>query len=147
MSTQDTKLMAQQWIEEIWDRGNVSLMDEMCGEDYAREGPVTGDVAADEPLATKSWVADLRYALPDLHVTEYDIIAEKKKAAIPFTARGTHRREFRTYPPTGRAIEWQGVMVLEVKKKRICRFWFDPCSLLAQLRPDTRGPHRAGTGR
>ena len=126
MSANDIKVIPHQWIEEIWNRGNISLIDELCSEDYIHYEMHTEIPVEEDIMYEKKWIADLRWGLPDLHLSVQDLIAEIERIAIRFTARGTHKRKLLDVPPTKRTIIWHGVMILSVKKSKIHRLWIFP---------------------
>ncbi|MCM1971848.1 MULTISPECIES: ester cyclase [unclassified Streptomyces] len=90
-------------------RGDFSIVEEIYSPDMIDHQPLPG---APEGLeGVKYTIAGLREGFPDLHVTIEDMSAHGDHVVIHNTWRGTHRGEFLGMPPTGRYIEFQGVVV------------------------------------
>ena len=126
MSIKDNKLTARQWIDEVWNRGSVSLVDEMCSEDYIQYTTQSAEPSEEDARYTKKWITDIRRAFPDFRIATHEVIAENKKIAIRFSACGTHMKRLLGAHPTQRKIVWHGAMILVLKKKRIKRMWILP---------------------
>jgi predicted ester cyclase len=78
-------------IAEVINGGRMELVDEL----YAPE------IAS----AVKSWIAPFRASFPDVHMEVIDLVAEGDKVVGRFACSGTHEREWRGHPPTGRRFE------------------------------------------
>ncbi len=39
MSAEESKALARRYVEEIWDKGNLDLIDELFTTDFVRHGP------------------------------------------------------------------------------------------------------------
>jgi predicted ester cyclase len=90
-------------------RGDFSVVDEIYSPDMVDHQPLPG---APEGLeGVRYTIAGLREGFPDLHVTIEDISAHDDHVVIHNTWRGTHLGEFLGIAPTGRFIEFHGVVV------------------------------------
>ncbi|MET9958598.1 ester cyclase [Streptomyces sp. NPDC006326] len=90
-------------------KGDFSIVDEIYSPDMVDHQPLPG---APEGLeGVKYTIAGLREGFPDLHVTIEDMSAHGDHVVIHNTWRGTHLGEFLGMEPTGRFIEFQGVVV------------------------------------
>ncbi len=143
MSVREAKLIAHQFLEEIWNRGNISLIDEMFSETcvYRAEG---AQKSAGMPVGhLKTCISNVRRAFPDLRISQRDVIAEDNKIAIRWTARGTHQAEFLGLRSTGKEFTLSGVAILIIEQKKICNTWMFAglSELIAQLKED-KGVHR-----
>ena len=142
MSVQETKSIARQWIEEVWNRGNVSLVDEMHSEDYICHDLYSKIPTEEDINHLKVWLLDTRRAFPDLHLTIDDLITEEVspigegKVSIRWTGRGTHRGKYLGCDPTNKEIVCHGITILIIERKRIRDTWIltDYQSLMTQLR-------------
>ena len=87
------------------------------------------------PEGFKAYVSAFRVAFPDLHATVEDQIAEEGKAAMRFTARGTHKGEFQGIPPTGKQVTLSGIDIQRIVDGKIVENWvsLDALGLLQQL--------------
>ncbi|MDB5077820.1 MAG: hypothetical protein JWO42_3999, partial [Chloroflexi bacterium] len=83
----------------------------------------------------KDVLALYRDAVPDVHWTIDDQIAEGNTVVTCFTARGTHRGALWGLPPTGRYTSVPGVLISRCAGGRIVAQWaqVDLLGLLQQL--------------
>ena len=120
MSTEENKAMLRHLFEEVWNQGNLAAVDELFAADYVLHDPthlVRG------PEGFKAYVSAFRAAFPDLHATVEDQIAEGNRAAMRFTARGTHKGEFQGIPPTGKQIALSGISIQRFVDGKIVENW------------------------
>jgi len=75
-------------------------------------------------------------AFPDAHHTIDDLIAEGDRVVLRTTARATHRGNFEGIAPTGRSVEFTGIVVYRVQNGRIAESWgeIDFLRLIRELR-------------
>jgi predicted ester cyclase len=73
--------------------------------------------------------------LPDLTLTVDDVFAASDRAALRWTARGTHRADLMGVPATGREVTLTGIDILRVVDGKIVERWaeFSGIELLQQL--------------
>jgi steroid delta-isomerase-like uncharacterized protein len=131
-STEENKVVLRRLYEEVWSQGNLATVDELLAADYVLHDPahlVRG------PEGFKAYVATFRAAFPDLHATVEDQIAEEDRAAMRFTARGTHKGEFHGIPPTDNQITLSGTNIQGFVDGKIVENWvsLDALGMLQQL--------------
>ena len=87
---EDNKALARRYLEEIWDKGNVEVIDELFTTDFVRHGPpaVEGEVRG--PESFKGLVSTYHAGFPDFRVTIDEMIAEGDRVVTRWTVRGTH---------------------------------------------------------
>ena len=105
MSTAENKAVVRRFWEEVWNRGNLDLLDELMDTEYA---------AFERP-----WATEVRAAFPDTHFAVDDLIAEGDKVVSRVTWSGTHRGEFSGVPPTGRRVTVPAIWIHRVVDGRI----------------------------
>ena len=123
MSVEGNKAVVRRLWEEVWNRADLAVADQIFDAAYAAH--------------EKGSVPVIRAAFPDSHHTIEDLIAEGDKVVTRFTWRGTHRGEFMGVPPTGRHVAVGGIWIHRVEDGRIVegREWgqLDWLGLLRQL--------------
>jgi predicted ester cyclase len=62
-------------------------------------------------------------AFPDAQHAIDDLIAEGDRVVLRTTARATHRGRFEGIEPTGRSVEFTGLVVYRIKNDRIVESW------------------------
>jgi steroid delta-isomerase-like uncharacterized protein len=128
-TTERNKALVRRWIEEGFNKQNLTVVDELFAERFAVNGQVIGREGLKKSMARHLG------AFPDLHVTIDDIVAEGSKVGIWYTVEGTHRGDFEAIPPTGKQVKWFGFDLLTIEGGKIAegRFVSDLLGLLRQL--------------
>jgi predicted ester cyclase len=83
----------------------------------------------------KQFISAFRSAIPDLRITQDDVIAEGDKVVTRYTAHGTHQGELQGIPPTGKPVTVTGIETMQVSGGKIVEGWveFDQLGMLQQL--------------
>ncbi|MFZ0532193.1 MAG: ester cyclase [Anaerolineales bacterium] len=122
-----------QIFDEAFNQGNLDIVDKLLAPDYSTHNAF-GRVP-NGPQGLKCLIAMLRNAFPDFRCTLEDEIQQGDKLAAHWTMRGTHTGLFMGNPPTGRAVEAQGVIFARTENDRIVEDWtlVDEMGILQQL--------------
>ena len=112
MSTDENKAVVRRAIDEVVNKGNLAVADEILAGNYVYHFP-THDIEG--PEGFKEFIAMMRKAFPDLHVTIEDLIAESDTVAARFTMRGTFKGELMGMAPTGKKLEFPEVVIIRFK--------------------------------
>ena len=97
--SEQNKTLVRRVVEEVYNQGNLAVADELAASDLVVH-QTSQEIRGRE--GAKQYVAALRAAFPDLHMTIEDQIAEGDRVVTRWTARGTHTGEFHGIPPTGK---------------------------------------------
>ena len=116
MSIEESKALVRRWFEEVYNKGNLSVADEVLSSEvithhHGLKG-VTEDVST--PEDNKKFRIDCAGAFPDMHFNINDIIAEGDKFAIHFTFTGTHKGKFWGHEPTNKKIRFALISIYRV---------------------------------
>ncbi len=133
MTTEANKATARRFADEVLNRGNLALIDELVAPDFVDHSAPPG--VPPNRDAAKTFFATLRAAFPDLHVTIDDVIAEGDKVVLRSTAHGTMKGEFAGMPPSGKSATWASVDILRFANGKQVEHWGvqDQLSMLQQL--------------
>jgi steroid delta-isomerase-like uncharacterized protein len=125
--------IALNFTEEIWDKGNLKIADEILSKDFIDHDPVTGQLPGIEGY--KQMVTEFRNAFPDLRVKNEDVIVEGDKVVVRWTAQGKQSGQLMNIPPTNKQVTLKGVDILLVENNKIIERWgeFDALGMLSQL--------------
>jgi predicted ester cyclase len=133
MSTEDNKALARRLIEELWEKGNVAAVDELIAPNYVHhlDYPTNVPVPAELQLSLeelKHVFSDWHTTFPDLHCTVELQVAEGDLVVTRWTARGTHKGEYRglTYkgiPPTGKQVTWTTTEIVRFVDSKMVEYW------------------------
>ena len=92
--------------DEIWNQGNLDLIDERYADDYVRhEAGYPAELAGAAGL--KQFIQNLRTGFPDWNCTVEDTLAAGDKVMVRYLCSGTHTGEWNGLPPTGKPIQFQ----------------------------------------
>ena len=119
------KALVRRYFEEIWDKGNLDLIDELFTTNFVRHGPsaTEGEVRGLEGF--KGVVSTYRTGFPDLQVPIEDLIAEGDRVVSRWTARGTHQGEIMGIAPTGNQASVAGIIVDRISGGKIEEEWVE----------------------
>ena len=122
MSTEQNKALFRRFMDEVFNRGNISLVDEVCAPDFVeREELPPGIPPGCE--AIKQFSTVFRSAFPDLKVTIDDMIAEGDKVVVRGTWSGTHKGEFMGIPPTGKSVSFGVIDTVRIAGGKLVEHW------------------------
>ena len=133
--SEENKVLVRRYFEEIWDKGNLDLIDELFTTNFVRHGPIgtEGEVRGLEGF--EGLVSSYRSGLPDLRIPIEDQIAEGDKVVTRWTAYGTHQGELLGNAPTGNQATLTGILVDRVSGGKIEEEWvdYDTLHLMQQI--------------
>ncbi len=126
-------------ILEIWNEGNLDLVDEFYSADYVRHYvDMFEDIVGID--AYKQWITNTRAIYPDFNVTQDgEMIAKGDKIVSRWIVDGTNtgplNTPFGSFPSTGKKVRFYGVLILRIVDGKIAEEWlyYNQTSLLQQL--------------
>ena len=132
MGTQENKVTVRSLIEEAFDKGNLSAIDELIADEYVNHAAGT-EVRGREGM--KGFVTTYRGAFPDYHCVIEDQIAEGDTVVTRWTVRRTQDGELMGIPPTGKRVSVPGVVIDRLADGRLVETWLqaDFLGMLQQL--------------
>jgi steroid delta-isomerase-like uncharacterized protein len=134
MPPRENKELVRRFYEEVWNRANFGVADDVFAEDYLRHD-LRPSAAAPGPEGQKQIAADFRGAFPDLRFEVEMIVAEDELVAARWTASGTHGGRWGTLEPTGRRATFSGVNIFRFENGKVVELWNhrDDLGLMEQL--------------
>ena len=134
MSTEATKALIRRFYDEVWNRGNLDVADEVFAPGYIRHD-LRGTEPDPGPEGQKQIAAAFRTAFPDLSFEVDFLIAEGDLVAGRWTATGTHLGPWADVAPTGRAVRFSGINVFRFADGKVVEIWNhrDDLGLVEQL--------------
>ena len=133
MGTQENKQLSQRFLDEVVNRGNIGLVDELTAPDFVDHQTPPGVPPTRDGL--KMFVTSFRTAFPDLHYTTEDAIAEGDRVVTRATGHGTMKGDFLGMPASGRSATWEEIHITRYEGGRAIEHWgvVDQMTMLAQL--------------
>lgn len=134
MSTELNKKVASQFIEEVINRGNLSVVDDLVAPDFLEHEELPPGMPAGRE-AFNQMPAILHGAFPDFKATINDLIAEGDKVVVRMTWSGTQHGEWMGMPPSGKAMSINVIDIFRMAGGRIAEHWglTDSMAMMQQL--------------
>ena len=111
MGVEENKENIRRSIEEVYNRGDMSVVNELIAPDFV----VPGESNIKGPEGIKSFATTLRTAFPDFHMTIEEMVGEGDNVAAYLTWTGTHKGEFMGIAPTDKQIKNTGAYFYKFK--------------------------------
>lgn len=133
MSEQNKSVM-RRLVEELWNKGDLSLADQFFTPNYTHHDPATPDFGRG-PESEKKRASLYRTAFPDLRLTIENIISEGDTVMARWSCHGTHKGDLGGIAPTGKRIDLTGVSVARLSGGKLAEGWvsWDALGMLQQL--------------
>lgn len=133
MTTEENKRLVRRLYDEVFNQGNLDLIEELCHPDYVDHTLPPGWPADRE--GARNVIHYFRTAFPDLHFTIEEMVAEDDKVWERGPLSGTHLGEFFGIQPTGKPVVMWGTRCYRLQDGRIIEHHAnnDDLGLLTQL--------------
>lgn len=121
MTTDELKVIAATFFDEVWNRHDVEAIDRLFARDFV-DHFLSVPRTPDRDGFKQECGLYLR-ALPDTSLTIEDQIAEGDRVVSRVVFRGTQTGPFGPVPPTGRTVEVTGCIILRIAGGLIAERW------------------------
>jgi predicted ester cyclase len=127
------KSIVREYVEKVFNEHNPTLAEKYCTPNVKWHGGTIGTMDGIKNLT--DLLVGFITAFPDLHATEYDIVAEGNKVAVRFVVEATHIGNLMGIAPTGNKVRWDAVDVYHLKDGKIVEEWAadDMAAILHQI--------------
>ena len=131
--SEGNRAVVDRLTEEVFNQGNVDVIDELVAEDFVEHDPMPG-VGPDRE-GFKQFISTLRSAFPDLRTEVADQIAEGDRVVERWRSTATHQGEFIGVPATGKRVTIEGMDISRIEAGKIVEHWtkVDILGLMEQL--------------
>jgi len=133
MSTEHNKQLVLRWKDEIWNKRNLNIVDELYASDYVGHivgapGPVRGREALKHLLA-------VYFAAFDIQINSEFLLAEGDRVVVYDMFRFKHTGPFQGIPPTGKEATLTSTDIYRIVDGKIVEQWTEAnlLSLMQQL--------------
>ena len=113
MSPEENKNIVRRFITEVLEKGNMSLLDQLCAPNYVNR--LTGQGLD----AFKQMAGMLQPAIPDMHFTIENLVAEGDQVVARYTMNGTYTGSVMGSKPTGKAFSVRGLTYYRLANGKI----------------------------
>ena len=141
--TVSAKAVVERLTEEVWNRGDLEVIDELVAETFVDHWALPGERDGREGL--RELVRHVREAFPDFHINRFEVIGEDNWIGERWSAVGTHKGPFLGVPPTGVQVNLRGVAFCRIENGQVVENYglIDELSLLRQIGALSAGPEAA----
>lgn len=108
MPADANKQLVRRLYTDYLNPGHLDRLGDVVSADFVGRDGARGPAAFGAPIAA------LRAAFPDLTYTLQDVVAEDDRVAVRWVLHGTFTGAFRSFAPSGKAIENTGCAIFQV---------------------------------
>ena len=144
MSTEENKKLVLHWKDEIWNKRNLNIVDELYSTDYI--GHIVGAPGPVRGRETLKRMIVPYFAAFDIHITSEFLIAEGDMVAVYDTFHFKHTGAFQGIPPTGKEATLTSTDIYRIVDGKIVEQWTEAnmLSLMQQLGVIPASTHSGG---
>lgn len=119
------KELVHRMNEEVWNKGNLEILDELFSQDFVRHFLPNGSETRGLDQF-RDHVSNHRKAFPDWAEDIKLVVAEGNLVATQFTSTGTNDGNFLGNPPTGKQIHINEMSIYRIVDGKIVEQWLIP---------------------
>ena len=134
MSAEKNKAIVQRYHDELFNKGNLTVADEVFDPKYLNTAFENLGLPRG-PEGFKQYVSMIRTGFPDFHVDLEDQVAEGDKEVHRLIARGTHKGKFMDIAPTNKKVEVSAIVIDHFSEGKVMKTWaeIDMLGMMQQL--------------
>ena len=122
MSSEENKAIVRRYHEELFNKGNLSVADEVFDSNYSNSAIETMGLPRG-PEGFKQYVSMMRTGFPDCNIAIEDQIAEGDKEVHRVKFRGTHKGDFMDIAPTNKQVEITANVIDQISGGKVMESW------------------------
>jgi steroid delta-isomerase-like uncharacterized protein len=120
MSTHANKALVRRYYDEVLNRRNLAVLDDLLAPTFVSYLPNGGALQRDH---YQQAIRLSHATFPDLHVTIEDQIAEDDKVVTRYRAQGTHAADFAGIPATNKPVIVTAIHIHRVANGKLVEHW------------------------
>ncbi len=131
---EDIKADIRRFYEEVVEKGNLDVIDELCTPDFVEHEQVPG-VEGEGTEVVRQFFTIWRNAFPDTRVEVHHILVDGDMAAVHCTFAATHTGDWMGMPPTGKQFRMPLFDLLRFEGGKAAEHWgvADVAGMMQQL--------------
>ena len=122
MGVEENRSLVRRFYDQVWNRGNVDVANEVFAPDYVRHD-LRRTQALPGGAGQAKIAADFRGAFPDLRMAVDLVLAEDDLVAARWTTEGTNTGAWGGRPPTGKHATFSGVNIFRFRDGKVVELW------------------------
>ena len=113
MDLERNKAIARRWFEEMWNKPDPEVADEIIDPDY---DPEWIQIPAKGPDQVKHEIRYFRSVFPDLIYEIVDLVAQEDKVWVRYRASGTQYGSAWGFDPTEKEVQFEGATIFTISE-------------------------------
>ena len=132
--SEPNKAVVRRLFEELWNKSNLSVAEELFAPNYVHHDPSTPDFGLG-PESEKKRATLYLTAFPDLRLMIEDLIAEGETVMARWSCQGTHKGDLSGIAPTGKKFTLTGMTIARLADGKMAEGWinWDALGMFQQL--------------
>src|SRR5215211_2400668 len=118
---ENNKALVRKFFEEVWNKGNVAVVDELLAPDFVDRSLLPGQGPSREGY--KRSITKFRAAFSFADLTIEAQIAEGDMVVTKFSTRCIHRGEFLGVPPSGEEAPYASIRIHRIVGRKVTDEW------------------------
>ena len=108
-------------LDAVFNQHNTARFGEFFEKNAKWHGGALGTVEGTEKVV--GLFASVFSAIPDLHVSEQEVVAQGDTVVVRVVVEGTHKGNLLGIPPTGKHLRWDGVDLYKLANGKVTDDW------------------------
>src|SRR4051794_13172620 len=121
MSADEQKALMRRYYEEVWQRGNMSVGDQLVSPNLVDHMPLPGQTSG--RAGHHQAVQMIRTAFPDLQFQIHHVVVDGDIIVGHWTMQATHQGELLGVPPTGKSVTISGIDLGRWENGQLAEIW------------------------
>jgi len=133
MSIEQNKSLVRRYVEDVWGKGQTTLVAQLAASDICDHNPMPGQPRGME--GQRFAVDTFRRAIPDMRITVDLLVAEGDRVVDRWTCSGTQTGELFGLPPSGKRFTFTGTDMFRISNGKAAELWHmeDMLTMMQQL--------------
>ena len=113
------KALVRELTEVVWNGRGLDRTPDFYGIDFVGDYRPYGLRQGHEGI--RASVADAWTAFPDYHEELLELIGEGDRVVVHLAISGTQRGQWGPLPPTGKRVQFEEIVILQIRDGKVCR--------------------------
>ena len=118
------KEFVREFIDRVFNEHNAKATQDYFSRDVQWHGGTLGTIKGSDAMT--DFYGALFTALPDLHATTLDVVADEDTVWCRFIVEGTNESSLFGFPATGKTVRWDEIDTYRVANGKITEEWSSP---------------------
>jgi steroid delta-isomerase-like uncharacterized protein len=119
--SEENKAKMRQFYEEVVQKGNLAVLDELVAPNFVDHNPAPGQAAG--AAGVRQYFTAMRAAVTDIRVDIEQILAEGDKVVGHIAVRGTHTGDLMGMPASGREVVMRVSDIVRIENGKAVERW------------------------